>query len=110
MDNRIEVREWNNTTRTRNIPPQMILNLDIDDLNYTGDTITTVLVKKGDKIARINLTIAANNGKVKASVTTDGPDRDTQKTVNAIFGWEQDPRNPKAVEYPKGDERRTTPA
>lgn len=98
MDKRIEVRQWDNV-KSRNVPPQIIINLDADDVDSIGDTITTVVINRNGKLARINLRLAQNNGKVKASVTADGLKNQVVKTVSAKFCWEINEHGD--LEYPK---------
>lgn len=94
MDKRIEIRQWDHV-KSRNVPPQIILNLDANDIESIGDTIATVVIKRNGKLARINLRLAHCDGKVKASVSTDGL---IEKTVTAKFCWED---NNGELDYPK---------
>lgn len=102
MDKRIEIRQWDHV-KSRNVPPQIILNLDASDIESIGDTITTVLIKRNGKLARINLRLAHCDGKVKASVSSDGLETSTEKTVSAKFCWED---NNGEFDYPKNHPNR----
>jgi hypothetical protein len=102
MDKRIEVKTWDNV-KTRNVPPQIIVNLDVNDIDSIGDTITTVVINRNGKLARINLRLAHCDGKLKASVSSDGLDKSTEKTVSAKFCWEN---NNGEFDYPTGHPNR----
>lgn len=81
-----------------------IIDLDIADLTAIGDSPVCIIIKKGDKYARVNVRLATNGDRVKAAINSIGPNGMTEKVIHAKFSWTKNVHGD--LDYLVGDERR----